>query len=101
MLPFFICLLRLALQRYILFGFMTVFDVLSFNKELIRRLDLLGLKLGDYKYINLYSEYEDMYKAGEKMTYIVSFLSVKYGISERKVYMIVKLFKSDCKMLAV
>ena len=35
------------------------------------------------------------------MTYIVSFLSVKYGISERKVYMIVKLFKSDCKMLAV
>lgn len=52
---------------------MTVFDVLSFNKELIRRLDLLGLKLGDYKYINLYSEYEDMYKAGEKMTYIVSF----------------------------
>ena len=101
MLPFFICLLRLALQRYILFGFITVFDVLSFNKELIRRLDLLGLKLGDYKYINLYSEYEDMYKAGEKMTYIVSFLSVKYGISERKVYMIVKLFKSDCKMLAV
>lgn len=45
---------------------MTVFDVLSFNKELIRRLDLLGLKLGDYKYINLYSEYEDMYKAGRK-----------------------------------
>ena len=78
-----------------------VFEVLSFNKELIRRLDLLGLKLDDYKYINLYSEYEDMYKAGEKMTYIVSLLSVKYGISERKVYMIVKLFRSDCKMLAV
>lgn len=58
--------------------------------------------LGDYKYINLYSEYEDMYKAGLKNDlYSYFFIMVKYGISERKVYMIVKLFKSDCKMLAV
>ena len=80
---------------------MTVFEALSFNKELLKRLALLGLKTDDYKYIELFGEYEEMYKAGEKMTYIVSLLSVKYGISERKVYMIIKLFKSNCTLCAV
>lgn len=80
---------------------MTVFEVLSFNKELLGRLSLMGLKLDDYKYIDLYSDYEQMYNTGDKVTYIVSYLSVKYAISERKVYMIIKLFKSDCKVDAV
>lgn len=80
---------------------MTVFEALSFNRELLERLALIGLKPDDYKYVGLFGEYEEMYKAGEKMTYIVSVLSVKYGISERKVYMIIKHLRSDCKVLAV
>lgn len=80
---------------------MTVFEALSFNKELLKRLALIGLKPDDYKYIDLYGEYEKLYKNGEKVTYIVSFLALKYTISERKVYMIIKLFKSDCKAFAV
>ena len=80
---------------------MTVFEALSFNKELLRRLALMGIKPDDYRYIGLYVDYESLYNSGGKMTYIVSFLALKYAISERKVYMIIKHFKSDCKAFAV
>ena len=80
---------------------MTVLEALSFNKELLKRLALMGLKPDDCKYIDLYSEYERLCKNGEKVTYIVSFLASKYAVSERKVYMIIKQFSSNCTIGAV
>jgi len=71
---------------------MTVFEILKFNKELINRLNMLGIKPDDCRYIELYSEYERMKKKGEKVTYIVRVLSLKYYISERKVYELIKRF---------
>jgi len=69
---------------------MIVFEILKFNRELIDRLQKVGFKIGDDRYIDLYEDYERMKKDGEKMTYIVSYLSLKYNVSERKVYDIVK-----------
>lgn len=80
---------------------MTVFEILNFNRELLNRLFVIGIKPDDCKYIDLYAEYERMHRKGEKMTYIVSFLSTKYKVSERKVYGIIKRFKQDCTELAV
>ena len=80
---------------------MTVFEILNFNRELLNRLALIGFKPKDCKYIDLYSEYEQMCRAGDKITYIVSVLSDKYEVSERKVYGIIKDFKKDCKVGAV
>ena len=54
---------------------MTVFEILNFNKELLKRLSDIGFKAGDCKYIELYSDYDRMRKSGEKVTYIVSVLS--------------------------
>jgi len=68
---------------------MIVFEILKFNRELIDRLQKVGFKIGDDRYIDLYEDYERMKKDGEKMTYIVSYLSLKYNVSERKVYDIV------------
>jgi Mor family transcriptional regulator len=75
---------------------MTVFEILNFNRELLKRLSLIGFKLEDCRYIDLYSEYEQMHRAGDKVTYIVTYLSCKYKVSERKVYSIIKRFKKDC-----
>lgn len=80
---------------------MTVFEILNFNRELLNRLSVIGFRTDDCKYIELYAEYERMYRKGEKMTYIVSFLSTKYKVSERKVYGLIKRFKQDCTELAV
>lgn len=37
-----------------------------------------------------------MRREGNKVTYIVSFLSERYGVSERKVYSIIKRFGTNC-----
>ena len=33
---------------------MTAFEILYFNKDLLKRLFELGLKVSDYKYVDLY-----------------------------------------------
>ena len=80
---------------------MTLFEILYFNRELIEKLQNIGLKPDDYRYIDLYGDYKRMYFQGDKVTYIVSLLSEKYNVSERKIYSIIKRFRSDCNLFAV
>ena len=75
---------------------MTVFEILNFNRELLQRLQLLGLKTNDCQYIDLYNDFSRMQKDGEKVTYIVSYLANKYGVSERMIYKIAKRFGKHC-----
>lgn len=49
----------------------------------------------------MYSEYEQMIGERNKVTYVVSYLSIKYDVSERKVYGVIKHFKKDCIFGAV
>ena len=78
------------------FFFMTLFEILEFNRELIAKLVAAGVKADDCKYIDLYIEYTSMRRRGEKVTYAVTALAVKYRISERKVYALLKRFAADC-----
>ena len=55
----------------------------------------------DVQYIDLFNEYLALVTQGEKVSYIVATLADKYNISERKVYDLIKRFKSDCNLLAV
>ena len=80
---------------------MSTQPILNFNKELLKRLSDIGFKAGDCKYIELYSDYDRMRKSGEKVTYIVSVLSEKYNVSERKIYMVINRFGKDCTTCAV
>ena len=75
---------------------MTLFEILNFNRELLERLAGTGYKPDDYKYIDLYREYEQMRRKGDKVTYCVAFLSARHGVSERKVYEILGRFKKEC-----
>ena len=80
---------------------MKVIEILNFNRELLTRLLESGIRLEDVRYVNLYTDYFHLPRAGEKMTYIVAILAERYGISERKVYGLIKRFQSDCKPLTV
>ena len=80
---------------------MKLFEILNFHRELLLRLTQIGYKPDDYKFIDMFSEYEQMYRNGDKVTYIVSYLSDKFNVSERKVYSIIKRFKKDCTIYTV
>lgn len=80
---------------------MTLYEILNFNKELLQRLQSVGAKTEDCRYIELYAEYTKMKGAGDKVTYIVSVLAEKYDISVRNVYNIVRRFEKHCTDVAV
>lgn len=80
---------------------MKIIEVLKFNRELIKRLKIAGIRLEDEEFVDLYTDYTNLLKRWEKVSYIVALLSERYAVSERKVYTLIKRFKSDCKPLAV
>lgn len=79
---------------------MKVIEALKFNSGLIKNLQIVGIRLGDTRYIALYDDYIRMMDEGCKVSYIVAVLAEKYHISERKVYSLLKKFGSDCKPFA-
>lgn len=80
---------------------MKIYELLNFNKEMLNRLRKAGIRLEDCRYIDLYSDYQHLRTGGGKVTYAVAVLAEKYGISERKVYNLLKQFESDCTTGAV
>ncbi|WP_289756432.1 hypothetical protein [Muribaculum intestinale] len=75
---------------------MTVFEILKFNRELLDRLRLMGVRLDDTRYIDLFSEFCDMVNSGDKVSYAVAVLADRYRVSERKVYSLLRHFRTDC-----
>lgn len=61
----------------------------------------MGIRPDDVQYIELYNEYNKLQINGEKVSYIVAMLSLRYDISERKVYDLIRRFKTDCNLCAV
>lgn len=61
----------------------------------------MGIRPDDVQYIELYNEYNKLHTNGEKVSYIVATLSLRYGISERNVYDLIRRFKTDCNLYAV
>lgn len=53
---------------------MKVIEILNFNRELLTRLLESGIRLEDVRYVNLYTDYFHLLRAGEKMTYIGRYL---------------------------
>lgn len=80
---------------------MKVIEILNLNRELLKIFRKVGIRLDDVQYIDLYNEYRELQSKGNKVSYIVAVLADRYGISERKVYSLIKRFQSDCNLLAV
>ncbi len=80
---------------------MTIFEILKFNRELLERLLRIGVRLEDTAYIDLFVDFNNMVGSGDKVSYAVAVLAEKYGVSERKVYSLVRHFRNDCNPGAV
>ena len=80
---------------------MKVIEILNLNKELLKKFQTAGIRMEGVEYIDLFNEYLALVTQGEKVSYIVATLADKYTISERKVYDLIRRFKTDCKLSAV
>lgn len=83
---------------------MKVYELLRFNRELLERIHAAGIRTDDCKYADLYAEYQTLVASGEKVTYVVAALSVRYGVSERQVYNLIGKLGSEityCTPIAV
>lgn len=80
---------------------MTIFEILNFNRELIYKLKNSGVRLEDADYIDLFADFNNMVGSGDKVSYAVAVLADRYNVSERKIYSLIKHFRSDCKTDAV
>lgn len=68
---------------------MKVYELLFFNKELLEKLFNAGVRVSDYKYVEIYNEYVRLKGDGLKVAYIVSYLAEQYNASERKIYNVI------------
>lgn len=80
---------------------MKVFELVALNRELLERMCAAGVRMEDVRYVGLYMDYVRMKGEGGKVSYIVAVLAGRYGVSERKVYSILKRFGNDCTEIAV
>jgi len=80
---------------------MKVYEILSLNRDFLEKLHNFGIKLSDFKHVGIYCEYLQMKSCGDKVAYIVAYLSDKHRVCERKVYKIIKTMERDCQIDAV
>lgn len=76
---------------------MIVADLVKIGAKMMETLSRHGIDMGDYQYIGLFEEYEEMVSHGDKVSYIVAHLSEKYNISERSIYRVLKRFGATAK----
>ena len=80
---------------------MTLYELLSFNRNIVSALRAAGVKEDDYLHLDFYAEFLQLQARGEKVTYIVALLADKYGMSERKAYSLIRRYRTHCSNCAV
>ena len=74
---------------------MKVVEFLKIGRELLKVMSSLGLRRDDYQHIELYEEYVIMRAEGEKVDYILRYLSERYKLSESTIKRIVRRFSRE------
>ena len=87
---------------------MKLIEILNLNRELLIYFQKAGIRLDDVQYIDLFNEYRTLSAQGEKVSYMklrnelqLFMQATEYAVSERKVYNLIRRFKTDCNLLAV
>lgn len=65
-------------------------DLIMFNAEMMRKLKKAGIRLDDYKYVDMWRDYVEMLKTAESRKEVMLSLADRYGITDRQVYNIIK-----------
>lgn len=74
---------------------MKVAKLLQIGAELLKLMSICDLRVSDYQYLELYSEYVKACKNNEKRTATIMYLAGKYRLSESSVKRIIRRFERD------
>lgn len=66
-------------------------------RDFMKSMSELGIKMDDYKYIDLCQEYNELVSKGEKKEYARLVLSKKYSVSESTVFRIISRLNTPIK----
>lgn len=56
----------------------------------MKKLKFAGIRLDDYKYVDMWCDYTEMIKTANSRKEVILSLAVKYSITDRQVYNIIK-----------
>lgn len=73
-------------------------ELVKINRKPMELMSKSGLRAEDYKYVDMYDEYQRMRTDGEKVNYILAHLAERYGVSESSVKRIVRRFSGEVRM---
>lgn len=73
---------------------MRAIELVKFCDKILKSLSNSGIRTTDYRYVQMFDDYEQMLADGHKTTYIVLCLAERYKISERGVYRVLNRLKS-------
>ena len=76
---------------------MEAYKMLFLIRDLAKSMSELGVKMGDYRYIALCQEYNELVANGEKREYARAILSEKYSVSESTVFRIISRLSQPVK----
>ena len=76
---------------------MEAYKLLFLVKDLLKSMSEIGIKMDDYKYIDLCQEYNELITKGEKKEYARAILSKGYSVSESTVFRIISRLNSPIK----
>lgn len=74
---------------------MTIYELIATNENLFQILKDESISISYVQYIGLFRDYQNMVKEKRKKTYIIEFLSAKYGVGESTIYRVVERFKKE------
>lgn len=76
---------------------MKAIEILRIGLEMLKVMSDFGLRTGDYKHVEMYEEYIEMRRRGEKVDYILAHLSSKYKMSESTIKRVMKRLSKESK----
>lgn len=79
---------------------MKVVEILKLSRNWLELLQNACIKVSDIKHLEMYEEYQRMIEEGHKISYISSYLSEKFRISERQFFYLIKRLSQDCTICA-
>ena len=76
---------------------LTIGVLVEFNNELLRKLKEAGVRLEDYKYSDLFRDYQELSSQEHCRKVVILTLAERYGITDRQVYNIINHMQTEVR----
>ena len=70
--------------------FMQAIELLRFCDKILKSMSEVGLRISDYRHVQMYDEYVEMVREGHKKEYVRTILAEKYGTSESSIKRVIR-----------